>query len=133
MLNLNNGILDNCNSNVTVPTANIYYGQGSLACPPVGVDDIAQVVPKVFQLYRNFPNPFNPTTELRFTVPVTGLATLKVYNLLGQNVAALYNGIAQAGEYVSVVFNAASLPSGVYYARLQQNDKSMIQQMVLIK
>jgi hypothetical protein len=56
-----------------------------------------------------------------------------VYNVLGQEVAMLFNGIAQAGEYVSVVFNAVNMPSGVYFARLQQNDRSMIQQMVLIK
>jgi hypothetical protein len=133
LLYLTNGVLDNCNSNVTVPTANIVIGQGNLACPPVGVEESPRSVPRIFQLDNSFPNPFNPSTQLRFTVPVNGYTTLKVYNVLGQEVAMLFNGIAQAGEYVSVVFNAASMPSGVYYARLQQNDKSMIQQMVLIK
>ena len=93
----------------------------------------AGVSAKVFQLLGNYPNPFNPATEIRFSVPEDGFATLKVYNIVGQEVATLFNGIAQAGRYVSATFDASRLASGVYFSRLEFKGKSMLQRMLLTK
>ena len=89
--------------------------------------------PKVFKLCSNYPNPFNPSTQIQFAVAVDGYTTLKVYNMLGQEVATLFNGMAKAGQYIPVTFNAAKMASGVYFARLEQNSRTMVQRMVFAK
>jgi len=90
-------------------------------------------VPKVFALHQNYPNPFNPSTEIRFTVEKAGPATLKVYNMLGQEVASLFNGMAQPGRYYIEKFSADKLASGVYLYRLESNNKSAVSRMLLLK
>lgn len=81
----------------------------------------------------NYPNPFNPTTQIEFSLPEDGYASLKVYNMLGQQVATLFSGVAKTGHYIPAVFNASKLASGVYLARLEYNGRSMIQRMLLAK
>lgn len=93
--------------------------------------DLGRVGP-VFQM-GNYPNPFNPSTEIQFSVPEDGFATLKVFNMLGQEVATLFSGVAKAGHYVSATFNASRFASGVYLSRLEYNGKSMVQRMLLAK
>jgi len=88
---------------------------------------------KGFELLSNYPNPFNPETNIRFSVPENGFATLKVFNMLGQEVATLFSGIAQAGHYIPATFDAGRLSSGVYFSRLEYNGKSIVQRMVLTK
>jgi len=61
---------------------------------------------------QNYPNPFNPETEIAFAVESTGKATLRVYNLLGQEVATLFDGLADPGRYYRVRFGGVGLPSG---------------------
>jgi hypothetical protein len=90
------------------------------------------VAGKVFQM-GNYPNPFNPSTEIQFSVPEDGFATLKVFNMLGQEVATLFSGVAKAGHFVSATFNASRFASGVYLSRLEYNGKSMVQRMLLAK
>jgi hypothetical protein len=85
------------------------------------------------QLGGNYPNPFNPTTNIQFSVPQDGYASLKVYNILGQEVATLFSGMAKAGHYIPATFNASRLTSGIYLARLQYSGKSLIQRMLLMK
>ncbi len=89
--------------------------------------------PTVFALSQNYPNPFNPTTNIAFTVPSTGRATLKILNILGQEVATLFNGEAQAGIVNQVQFNATGLASGMYFSRLEQNGKAQMTKMSLLK
>jgi Secretion system C-terminal sorting domain len=86
-----------------------------------------------FQLGGNYPNPFNPSTNLQFSVPQDGYASLKVYNMLGQEVATLFSGMARAGHYIPATFNASRLASGIYFARLQYNGKSLVQRMLMTK
>jgi hypothetical protein len=93
----------------------------------------AGVIGKSFQLLSNYPNPFNPVTQIYFSVPEDGYASLKVYNILGQDVATLYNGIAQSGHYIATTFNAGNMASGVYFSRLVYNGKSLTQKMFLTK
>ena len=101
--------------------------------PVVGVQQGDGQVPKVFSLSHNFPNPFNPSTVLRFSVAKTHHATLKVYDILGNMVTVLFEGLAEEGRIIAIQFNADALPSGVYYARLQSGSETAIQRMVLMK
>jgi len=90
-------------------------------------------VPKVLSLGSNYPNPFNPTTTIEFSVPSDGKATLKVYSILGQEVATLFDGNAIAGNLNKVTFDASRLSSGVYFSRLESGGKSLIKRMMLLK
>jgi hypothetical protein len=90
-------------------------------------------VSNALQLGGNYPNPFNPTTNIQFSVPENGYASLKVYNMLGQEVATLFSGMATAGHYIPATFNASRLASGIYFARLQYNGKSLVQRMLMTK
>jgi hypothetical protein len=91
-----------------------------------------QGIPKRFALEQNYPNPFNPTTAISYQLPAFGNVVLKVYNVLGREVATLVNEKQAAGKY-SVTWNAASMPSGVYFYRLQAGAHSGTKKLVLLK
>ena len=80
--------------------------------------DLVDDVPKDFVLHQNYPNPFNPTTAIEFSVPDPSIVTLKVYNVLGQEVAALLNHESMDDGEQAVEFDASKLASGVYFYRL---------------
>ena len=86
-----------------------------------------------FQLMQNYPNPFNPTTTIEFAVPTDGLATVKIFNAIGQEVATLVNEEMKAGEMHRVVFNAQNLSSGLYVARMQSGGNVQLKKMTLLK
>jgi len=85
-----------------------------------------------YHLSQNYPNPFNPTTNINYELPVKGFVTLKIYDILGTEVAQLVNGVQQAGYY-SVDFNAASLSSGTYFYKLTADKFSDVKRMVVVK
>lgn len=89
--------------------------------------------PLEFSLSANYPNPFNPSTMLEFTVPENGRTTLKVYNAIGQEVATLVDRDLETGSYHSIHFDASMLPSGTYYARLAFKAESLTRMLVLLK
>jgi hypothetical protein len=89
-------------------------------------------IPQTFTLFQNYPNPFNPTTQINYSVPAKSYVTLTVYNLLGQKVATLFDGIRHAGRY-SAMFDGFELTSGMYFLRLQSNGLSEVRKMVLEK
>jgi len=89
-------------------------------------------LPSKTRLFQNFPNPFNPTTHLRFEVPGSGAVSLKVYDLLGREVATLVDEVRAAGNY-EVRFDAAGFASGVYLYRLQAGDFVQTRTMLLLK
>lgn len=89
-------------------------------------------VPSEYILEQNYPNPFNPTTLLNYSVKEAGLVKIKVYDVLGSEIAELVNETKEAG-YHSVEFNASNLPSGVYIYTLQVNGFSTSQKMLLLK
>ncbi len=97
-----------------------------------------QAIPKEFSLHQNYPNPFNPATIISFEMPVAAQTTLKIYNLLGQEIATLVNNEPFEAGQQSVRFNASQLSSGIYFYRLTANDVngnefSMMKKMTLIK
>ena len=91
-----------------------------------------KIIPNQFALYQNYPNPFNPTTNIKFDLPEASWVTLKVYNIIGQEVASLINGEVNAG-YHSVSFDGSKLPSGTYIYRLQTGNFIQTKKMVLLK
>ncbi len=97
-----------------------------------GVKETHDANPRSFTLEQNYPNPFNPTTTIRFSVPQSGFVTLKVYNLLGQEVATLVNEQLAAGTFAAD-FNAAPLASGTYVYRLSADGFVQARKMVLMK
>jgi len=90
------------------------------------------IVPAEYTLSQNYPNPFNPTTKIDYTVPNTGFVTLKVYNILGQEVTILFTGEQVAGNYVAT-FDGTDLTSGVYVYRLTAGKMSISKKFVLMK
>ena len=88
--------------------------------------------PKEFKLEQNFPNPFNPTTTIQYQVPADSKVTLKVYDILGSEVATLVNEEQEAG-YKEVQFNGNNIASGMYVYRLQAGDFVSTKKMILVK
>jgi len=98
----------------------------------VGVGSTHQELPQNFQLLQNYPNPFNPSTVIDYTIAKAGNVTLKVYNMLGQEVATLVNGHQEVNTY-KVSFNASGLPSGVYIYELRSGNNVASGKMLLMK
>ncbi|HEX2984572.1 MAG TPA: T9SS type A sorting domain-containing protein, partial [Ignavibacteriales bacterium] len=101
----------------------------------IGIEDevIAENnIPEKFDLKQNYPNPFNPSTTIKFDLPEDGAVTLKIFNVLGEEVAQLINGGMRRGTH-TVMFNAGSLSSGVYLYRLEHNGLTQMKKMILIK
>ncbi|MFN3395154.1 MAG: T9SS type A sorting domain-containing protein, partial [Candidatus Thermochlorobacter sp.] len=93
------------------------------------------ITPPVFEykLEQNYPNPFNPTTNIKYSIRSAGLVSLKVYDLLGREVATLVNQVQQPGEY-QVTFNASNLTaSGMYIYRLQAGNFTRTMKMMVVK
>lgn len=85
-----------------------------------------------YALEQNFPNPFNPTTSIRYELPSAGLVTLKVYDVLGRQASTLVNARQEAGDY-AVSFNGANLASGVYFYRLTAGSFVQTKKMLFVK
>jgi subtilisin-like proprotein convertase family protein len=97
------------------------------AIPSAGAEMVRE-----YALYQNYPNPFNPATSIRFDLVEAGRVSLKVYNLMGQEVATLVNGEMRAGSH-AVTFDASSLPSGIYHYRIEAGSFTAVRKMVLMK
>ncbi|MFN0159280.1 MAG: T9SS type A sorting domain-containing protein, partial [Bacteroidota bacterium] len=103
---------------------------------PISVSVLTAVreqAPLEFSLKQNFPNPFNPTTEIMFSVEQSGKAVLDLYNLLGQKVATLFDEEAEAGYYIRVTLNASNLASGMYLFRLQSGNRNALKKLLVLK
>ena len=90
------------------------------------------VIPAQFELAQNYPNPFNPSTTIRFSLPQSAQIKLNVYNLLGQQIATIAEGLFEQGFH-KVEFNADNLSSGAYIYRIESSDFVQVKKMVLIK
>jgi hypothetical protein len=96
-----------------------------------GINDQKEI-PTEFKLEQNFPNPFNPTTTLEFSIPVEGYYTLDVFDILGEKVASVQNGFLRPGVFKST-FDGKNLSSGVYFYKLYGDKVNLVRKMMLIK
>lgn len=85
-----------------------------------------------YELYQNYPNPFNPTTTIRYAIPKDGIVTIKIFDILGQEVATIKNEFQKANRY-EVKFDSKGLASGVYIYKLQVHDYTESKKMILLK
>jgi Secretion system C-terminal sorting domain len=93
---------------------------------------ITNNIPNRYELNQNYPNPFNPSTIVEYSIPSESFVELKVYDILGNEVATLVNEQQQAGVY-RADFTADNLPSGMYFARISANDFTQVIKMTLLK
>jgi len=84
-------------------------------------------------LEQNYPNPFNPATRIKFAVDKSTNATLKIYDILGNEITTLFNEITEARKVYEIQFNASGLPSGIYIYSLISETKSETRKMILLK
>lgn len=98
----------------------------------VGIDEIEGIIPEEFRLYQNYPNPFNPNTIIRYSLIENGLATMKVFDALGKEIATLVNQNQNHGTY-EVKFDCSNLSSGIYFYKLTTVNFNEVKRMVLLK
>ncbi|HRE10694.1 MAG TPA: T9SS type A sorting domain-containing protein [Ignavibacteria bacterium] len=99
----------------------------------VGIQQTGSEVPQVYTLQQNYPNPFNPVTNINFGLPKGSFVTLKVYDMLGKEVASLVNNLNLAAGNYTYDFNAVNIPSGIYFYKLSAGEFSDVKKMTLIK
>ncbi|MFZ2323673.1 MAG: T9SS type A sorting domain-containing protein, partial [Ignavibacteriaceae bacterium] len=111
-----------------------FSDQSQLAKSNYQVKEINSNISKVtnYALFNNYPNPFNPSTTIKYQLPQDGLVTLKIYDILGKEITTLINEEKPAGKY-EVNFNASQLASGVYIYKIQAGDFVNSRKMVLLK
>ena len=109
-------------------SARIYFTRADLIS---GVDP-AEIQVGSYELFQNYPNPFNPTTSINYDLPVDARVTLKVYDVLGKEVATLVDGFVETG-YHQANLNAAGLASGVYFYRLNAGPYTSTMKLVVLK
>jgi len=98
----------------------------------VGIEDEHPEIPLSFRLKQNYPNPFNPSTTIKFSLPSSGYATLKIYNVLGEEVAVLLDKEITTGTY-EVEWNADGFTSGIYFYQLKTGSFVQTKKMILLK
>jgi hypothetical protein len=96
------------------------------------VEEITNEIPTNYFLSQNYPNPFNPSTNIEYSIPSESFVELKVYDVLGNEIASLVNEQQQAGVY-RADFTADNLPSGMYFARITANEFTQVVKMILLK
>ena len=98
----------------------------------VGIHPVGNEIPSSFKLYDNYPNPFNPVTKIKFDIPDQSYTKLMIYDITGKEIGNYSAGELKAGKY-EYSFNAASLPSGVYFYRVTSGNFTAVKKMVLVK
>jgi hypothetical protein len=113
--------------NVEATMPEVVFASGTTSVKPI--DD---TIPVKYSLEQNFPNPFNPSTTIEFSIPVAGSVSLKIYNVLGQEVITLVNEELKAGNYKTLWY-AKNISSGIYFYRLETNNFSQTKKLLLLK
>jgi len=98
---------------------------------PTGVEQNSEI-PKKFNLDQNYPNPFNPSTKIKYSVPKSSSVTLKVFDILGNEIETLVNEEKPIGTY-EITWYAVNLPSGIYFYKLQAGNFIETKKMILMK
>jgi hypothetical protein len=109
---------------------NIFFPTNSVLLTSV---KSSENIPLIFKLFQNYPNPFNPTTTINYSIPTAGIVSLKVYDMLGKEIATLVNEEKPAGSYEAIFSANASVSSGIYFYRLQAGNFFEIKKMILLK
>jgi hypothetical protein len=122
---------DICADNIVI--SGTHSGDGTKCGAPLLVETTTILAPRVLSLAQNYPNSFNPTTTIEFTLAKDGLVTLKVYDLLGREVAMLVNKDLKAGVLHQVTFDASRLSTGIYIYRLQSGNNVLVKKLMIIK
>jgi hypothetical protein len=114
-----------------IPVAVMYYQYPAIDLT-TGVREVPGLLPDAYRLDQNYPNPFNPTTKIQYSIPASSFVTLKVFDVLGREIATLVNGEQGGGSY-SADFNATNLADGPYFYRIQAGNFSETKKMMLLK
>ena len=127
------GSLNFNESLITIPEVKVYKDSSNLRVflNPVNVDKQLEI-PKQFVLEQNYPNPLNPSTKIKYSIPKSSQVSLKIFNTLGQELETLVNEEKPVGTY-ELNWNAANLPSGVYFYQLKAGEYLQTKKMILIK
>jgi hypothetical protein len=135
---ISTALVDNANIGVawidtTTGFDEIFYRKVTIPSPPtVGVMENERSTPGQFALNQNFPNPFNPTTVISYQLPEASHVALKLFDMLGREVATLVDGVKSAGQH-TVELNASKLQSGIYFYRLQAGNFYETRKLTLLK
>jgi hypothetical protein len=100
--------------------------------PVVSVEQSSNSIPGSYHLYGNYPNPFNPSTQIRYDLPEPAYVNLTIYDAKGETVETLVSAYKPEGSY-SITFNAEKLSSGVYFCRMETKKFSAVRKMVLVR
>jgi len=126
-------------TSATVTLNNAIVETANWRTPPIGIHQNGTEIPKVFMLYQNFPNPFNPVTKISFDIPNSSNVNIVIFDLLGREVETLVNGIIEPGKFTAS-FDASNYASGIYFYRIeakavnrQNGEYSSIKKMVIVK
>ncbi|MBA4312239.1 MAG: hypothetical protein C0417_06385 [Chlorobiaceae bacterium] len=117
--------------NVSIPVIS-YTSYQSNCKEAVEVQGLGQDVRNYVALYQNYPNPFNPNTTIHFELPEESHVTLKIYDMLGREVATLVNDVRKVGSY-KVAFDGTKLPGGIYFYKLMSGGFAQTKRLILIK
>jgi len=98
----------------------------------ISIQQLSTELPEQFSLYQNYPNPFNPTTKIKFDIEKAGIIKLKVFDILGKEIATLVNESLNSGSY-ETEFDGSNIMSGVYFYKLETDNFSEVKRMILTK
>jgi hypothetical protein len=134
-----NGLVGSINSTIQFTTAYAFINTFGIGVYRRDLSEITSIkqeqiesIPELFSLEQNYPNPFNPSTKINYTLPQKEFVSLKVYDLLGNELKTLVNEEKSAGSY-ELDFDAINLPSGIYFYRLQAGSFVETKKMIFLK
>jgi thiol-disulfide isomerase/thioredoxin len=127
-----NGSYTGTNSSFQIASMDNFINQVAVFDTITSVSQLGSEIPDKYELYQNYPNPFNPETVIKFDIPKAGIVKLAIFNILGEQVDVLHDGFLNYGRFESS-WNASSLPSGVYFYKLETEDFVSIKKLVLLK
>jgi hypothetical protein len=120
-----NGVINSMN-NVVVEVA-VYD-----TIAPIGIHNLNTGVPTTYDLHQNYPNPFNPVTKIKFDIPQSSPVSIRLYDIIGNEIGVIYSGELSAGYY-EADFNGSNYASGVYFYRIDAGNFTSVKRMVLVK
>jgi hypothetical protein len=131
-ITINNANINSSNNTVIFSTSNVGNFFILTGDSPTFIETSNEISPEEYSLHQNFPNPFNPTTAIKFNIPDNNFVNLSVFNIVGQKVAELVNTQLEAGAY-EVSFDGKGLSSGIYFYQLNTSGINLVRKMILLK